>query len=99
MSDDIINSYVKGEIDFNNAKDKLSNVDNIELCGIDEYNVDEVLFMLRRLLEKANAEGRSGTMSKDGTIHLVYQRQYYDEEDMITSLSILLYSEMCRYLN
>ena len=29
VSDDIINSYVKGEIDFNNAKDKLSNVDNI----------------------------------------------------------------------
>ena len=43
VSDDIINSYVKGEIDFNNAKDKLSNVDNIELCGIDEYNVDEVI--------------------------------------------------------
>ena len=38
-------------------------------------------------------------MSKDGTIHLVYQRQYYDEEDHDFSLSILLYSEMYHYLN
>ena len=39
-------------------------------------------------------------MSKDGTIHLVYQRQYYDDEEgMIISLSILLYSEMYRYHN
>ena len=60
VSDDIINSYVKGEIDFNNAKDKLSNVDNIELCGIDEYNVDEVLFTVDEdYWKKANVEGRS----------------------------------------
>ena len=59
MSDDIINSYVKGEIDFNNAKDKLSNVDNIELCGIDEYNVDEVLLMLKKLTGKKQMLGRS----------------------------------------
>ena len=60
VSDDIINSYVKGEIDFNNAKDKLSNVDNIELCGIDEYNIDEVLFTAKEdYWKKANAEGRS----------------------------------------
>ena len=38
-------------------------------------------------------------MKKDGTIHLVYQRQYYDDEDMIISLSIILYSEMYHYLN
>ena len=98
VSDDIINSYVKGEINFNNAKDKLSNVDNIELCGIDEYNVDEVLFIVKKITGKSKCD-RSGTMSKDGTIHLVYQRQYYDERGMITSLSILLYSEMSRYLN
>jgi len=60
VSDDIINSYVKGDIDFNNAKDKLSNVDNIELCGIDEHNVDEVLFTAKEdYWKKANAEGRS----------------------------------------
>ena len=77
VSDDIINSYVKGEIDFNNAKDKLSNVDNIELCGIDEYNVDEVLFMAKNWKKQIMKTGH--LMSKDGTIHLVYQRQYYDE--------------------
>ena len=43
VSDDIINSYVKGDIDINKAKEKMSNVDNLDLVGIDEYNVDEVL--------------------------------------------------------
>ena len=43
QSDDIINSYVKGDIDINKAKEKMSNVDNLDLVGIDEYNVDEVL--------------------------------------------------------
>ena len=40
VSDDIINSYVKGDIDINKAKEKMSNVDNLDLVGIDEYNVD-----------------------------------------------------------
>ena len=43
QSDDIINSYVKGDIDINKAKEKMSNVENLDLVGIDEYNVDEVL--------------------------------------------------------
>jgi len=42
-SDTIINKYVKDEITKNDAIKQLSNVDNIALCGIDEYNVDEVL--------------------------------------------------------
>ena len=43
QSDDIINSYVKGDIDIKKAKEKMSNVENLDLVGIDEYNVDEVL--------------------------------------------------------
>ena len=35
--------FVKNEITKDDAIKQLSNVENIELCGIDEYNVDEVL--------------------------------------------------------
>ena len=45
VSDDIINSYVKGDIDINKAKEKMSNVDNLDLLDINEYNVDEVIDM------------------------------------------------------
>ena len=43
-SDVIIDDYVKGNIDFNTAKTKVLEVDNINLTGIDEYNVDDALF-------------------------------------------------------
>ena len=42
-SDTIINNYVENKISKDDAIKHLSNVDNIALCGIDEYNVDEVL--------------------------------------------------------
>ena len=38
----------------------MSNVDNLDLVGIDEYNVDEVLIMAKEdYWKKANKEGRS----------------------------------------
>ena len=43
QSDDIIKSYVNGEISRDKAIIDLSNVENIDLCGIDEHNVEEVL--------------------------------------------------------
>ena len=43
QSDKIINEYCIGNIDVDTAKKQLADVDNIELCGIDEHNVDEVL--------------------------------------------------------
>jgi len=43
QSDKIINEYCIGAIDEQSAKRQLANVENIELCGIDEHNVDEVL--------------------------------------------------------
>ena len=43
QSDDIIKSYVDGKISKEKAIIDLSNVDNLDLVGIDEYNVDEVL--------------------------------------------------------
>ena len=47
-------------MDFNTAKTKVLEVDNINLCGIDEYNVDETLFYAKEdYWKKANAAGRS----------------------------------------
>ena len=46
-SDTIINKYVKDEITKDDAIKKLSEVENINLCGIDEYNADEVLDMAK----------------------------------------------------
>ena len=43
QSDDNIKSYVNGEISRDKAIIDLSNVENIDLCGIDEHNVEEVL--------------------------------------------------------
>ena len=43
QSDDIIKSYVNGQISRDKAIIDLSNVENIDLCGIDEHNVEEVL--------------------------------------------------------
>jgi hypothetical protein len=59
-SDVIIDDYVKGNIDFNTAKTKVLEVDNINLTGIDEYNVDDALFFAKEdYWKKANAAGRS----------------------------------------
>ena len=59
-SDVIIDDYVKGNIDFNTAKTKVLEVDNINLTGIDEYNVDDALFFAKEdYWKKANKEGRS----------------------------------------
>ena len=59
-SDAIINKYVKDEITKDDAIKKLSDVENINLCGIDEYNVDETLFYAKEdYWKKANAAGRS----------------------------------------
>ena len=46
-SDKIIDQYVKNVISKDDAIKQLSNVQNIELCGIDDYNVDEVLDMAK----------------------------------------------------
>ena len=43
QSDKIINEYCIGNIYVDTAKKQLADVDNIELCRIDEHNVDEVL--------------------------------------------------------
>ena len=43
-SDTIINKYVKDEITKDDAVKQLSNVENIALCDIHSYNVEEVLY-------------------------------------------------------
>ena len=46
-SDKIIDQYVSNVISKDDAIKQLSNVDNLDLVGIDEYNVDEVLDMAK----------------------------------------------------
>ena len=59
-ADSIIDDYSKNLINLETAKDKLSKVENLNLVGIDEYNVDEVLIMSKEdYWKKANAAGRS----------------------------------------
>ena len=41
--DDIMSKYVINEISFNDAKSKIMKLDNLELVGIDENNIDEVV--------------------------------------------------------
>ena len=43
QSDEIIMNFCQGKITHADAKQQLSNVEGIELCDINEYNVDEVL--------------------------------------------------------
>ena len=43
--DNIINELKNNSISKEAAKAKIMNVDNLELVGIDEYNVDEVIDM------------------------------------------------------
>ena len=45
--DKITNDYIAGHIDLNTAENKISDIDNINMVGIDEYNVDEVLDMAK----------------------------------------------------
>tara|TARA_B100001057_G_C22516975_1_gene820306 strand:- start:402 stop:608 length:207 start_codon:yes stop_codon:yes gene_type:complete len=45
QSDNIIKSYVDGNISKQNAISKLSNVENLDLVDINEDNVEEVLEM------------------------------------------------------
>ena len=49
-SDTIINNYVENKISKDDAIKQLSNVQGIELCGIDEYNVDEVLDIAKSVI-------------------------------------------------
>ena len=41
--DDIILSYKSNKITKQECIDKISKLDNLELVGIDEYNIDEVV--------------------------------------------------------
>ena len=42
--DKITDEYLNGEIDFNTAENKISNVDNVDILGIDEHNVGDHLY-------------------------------------------------------
>ena len=54
--DKITNDYLEGNIDLNTAENKISDIDNINMVGIDEYNVGEYL-----QLEKEEHENKMKT--------------------------------------
>lgn len=57
-SDKIIDQYVKNEIKYDDAVNQLSNVEGLALTGIDEHNVDEVLFTAKEdYYKKSNEMG------------------------------------------
>ena len=43
--------YVKGKIDQDTAENKISNVDNVNLVGIDEHNVGDHLYYAKEEYE------------------------------------------------
>ena len=42
--DNIIAKLTSGEITRSDARDQIMNVDNIAMLGIDEHNIDEVIY-------------------------------------------------------
>ena len=42
--DKITNEYVEGHFDLNTAENKISDIDNINMVGIDEHNVGDHLY-------------------------------------------------------
>ena len=42
--DKITNEYLAGKIDQDTAENKISNVDNVDIWGIDEHNVGDHLY-------------------------------------------------------
>ena len=51
--DKITNEYLAGKIDQDTAENKISNVDNVNLVGIDEHNVGDHLYYAK---EESKAE-------------------------------------------
>ena len=58
--DIVVNNYIKNKIDFKTAKNNVLKVDNVNMTGIDELNVDEVLFTEKEnYWKEKNASGSS----------------------------------------
>ena len=51
--DKITNDYIAGHIDLNTAENKISEVDNVNMLGIDEHNVVDHLYYA---MEESKAE-------------------------------------------
>ena len=54
--DKITDDYLAGKIDQDTAENKISNVDNVNLVGIDEHNVGEHLFYAKEDYEKEHED-------------------------------------------
>ena len=51
--DKITDDYLEGKIDLNTAENKISDIDNINMVGIDEHNVGDHLYYA---MEESKAE-------------------------------------------
>ena len=51
--DKITNDYIAGHIDLNTAENKISDIDNVNMIGIDEHNVGDHLYYA---MEESKAE-------------------------------------------
>ena len=51
--DKITNDYIAGHIDLNTAENKISDIDNVNMIGIDEHNVGAHLYYA---MEESKAE-------------------------------------------
>ena len=51
--DKITNDYIAGHIDLNTAENKISDIDNVNMIGIDEHNVGDHLYYAK---EESKAE-------------------------------------------
>ena len=51
--DKITDEYIEGHIDLNTAENKISDIDNINMVGIDEHNVGDHLYYA---MEESKAE-------------------------------------------
>ena len=66
----VVNNYIKNKIDFKTAKNNVLKVDNVNMTGIDEDNVDEVLFTEKEnYWNEKNASG-SGSSLEESNIDI-----------------------------
>ena len=49
--DKITNDYLEGNIDLNTAENKISDIDNVNMIGIDEHNVGDHLYYAKEEYE------------------------------------------------
>ena len=66
----VVNDYIKNKIDFKTAKNKVLKVDNVNMTGVDELNVDEVLFTEKENYWKEKNANGSGSSLEESNVDI-----------------------------